>query len=82
MTKKKEHKPDELLKDLENMDKVDDPTPAPENPKPEETHMNVVDAFANGDIDYVKQQIQQHVIKTVSNVVNGEPASPPPASEE
>jgi hypothetical protein len=70
---------DTLLNDLEGLetDNQDPPTegdePAAEDdpaPAAEETPENIVDAFAKGDMDAVKQQIQDKVIAAVSTIVN------------
>lgn len=43
--------------------------------EPEEVELSIVDQFVAGDMDAVKQTIQDQVIKTVSGVVNGTPTT-------
>ena len=67
--KKEEEKKDELLDDLDKLD--GDPEPEPEgDPEPE---LSIVDQFVAGDMEAVKQSIQDQVIKAVSDTVNGTP---------
>lgn len=75
MPKKKEEK-NELLDDLNKLDdpkKEEDPKPDDELPPEPEEELSIVDQFVSGDMDAVKQTIQDQVIKTVSDVVNGSP---------
>ena len=77
---------DNLLDELDNLDAPapDEDAPAPADdvvePEPE---LSIVDSFVNGDMDAVRQTIQDQVIKTVSDVVNGTPEveEPAPAPE-
>jgi len=77
--KKDDKKKDDLLGDLDNLDDI---TPAPDDdlpPEPDpEPELSIVDQFVAGDMDAVKQSIQDQVIKTVSDVVNGTPETPAP----
>lgn len=81
---KEDIKDNNLLDDLDKLDTpevetppADGDAPAPENedaPAPEpEPELSIVDKFVNGDMDGVRQSVQDQVIKTVSDIVNGVP---------
>lgn len=79
MPKKKEEE-NNLLDELGELDK---PAPKEEDlDPPAEPELSIVDQFVAGDLDAVKQTIQDQVIKSVSDVVNGEPVVDPPAEPE
>lgn len=81
MTKKK--KEDDNL--LDELGKLDDPEldiDGDISPEPDEPELSIVDKFVAGDMEAVKQSIQDQVIKTVSDVVNGTTeADPEPESD-
>ncbi len=79
--KKKEEK-DKKEELLEDLDKLDKPDPDPELANDPEPELSIVDQFVAGDMDAVRQSIQDEVIKTVSDVVNGTPEPEPDADPD